>query len=154
MKEMTLDEAIEHCEEKAAELREYSDVLSETSTTPKGKEISDCLECAEEHEQLARWLKDYKRLLAERPQGDLKKIVTIPHELIEKLVLCVVNTVENIDWDKAIEAYKKRPQGECKTCRHRDPEDKKCDCGGQERQGCKFPVSDNYFCKFYERGEE
>lgn len=44
------------------------------------------------------------------------------------------------------------PQGECKTCRHRDPEDKKCDCGGQERQGCMFPVSDDYFCKFYEKG--
>ena len=67
---MTLDEAIKHCEEKAEELREYSDVLSETSTTPKGKEISDCLECAEEHEQLAEWLKDYKRLL-EMPKGDL-----------------------------------------------------------------------------------
>ena len=23
-------------------------------------------------------------------------------------------------------------QGECKTCRHRDPEDKKCDCGAKE----------------------
>lgn len=45
-----------------------------------------------------------------------------------------------------------RPQGECKTCIHRDPEDKKCDCGGQERQGCPFPVSDDYFCKFYEKG--
>lgn len=44
----------------------------------------------------------------------------------------------------------KRPQGECKTCRHHDPEDNKCDCGGQERQGCIFPVSDDYFCKFYE----
>lgn len=43
----------------------------------------------------------------ERPQ----KVVTIPHELIEKLVLCVVDTVENIDWDKAIEAYKERPTG-------------------------------------------
>ena len=43
----------------------------------------------------------------ERPQ----KVVTIPHELIEKLVLCVVDTVENIDWDKAIEAYKERPHG-------------------------------------------
>ena len=59
---MTLDEAIKHCEEKAAELREYSDVLSETSTTPKGKEISDCLECAEEYEQLAKWLKELKEL--------------------------------------------------------------------------------------------
>lgn len=45
-----------------------------------------------------------------------------------------------------------RPQGECKSCRHRDPEDKKCDCGEQERQGCPFPVSDDYFCKFYEKG--
>ena len=45
-----------------------------------------------------------------------------------------------------------RPQGECRTCIHRDPEDKKCDCGALERQGCPFPVSDDYFCKFYEKG--
>lgn len=45
-----------------------------------------------------------------------------------------------------------RPQGECRTCRHRDPEDKKCDCGALERHGCPFPVSDDYFCKFYEKG--
>lgn len=45
-----------------------------------------------------------------------------------------------------------RPQGECRTCRHRDTEDKKCDCGALERQGCPFPVSDDYFCKFYEKG--
>lgn len=45
------------------------------------------------------------------------------------------------------------PYGECKSCRHRDPEDKKCDCGGLERQGCPFPVSDDYFCKFYEKGD-
>ena len=45
-----------------------------------------------------------------------------------------------------------RPQGECRTCRHRDQEDKKCDCGEQKRQGCPFPVSDDYFCKFYEKG--
>ena len=48
--------------------------------------------------------------------------------------------------------YKEKPQGECITCIHRDPEDKKCDCGGIERQGCPFPVSDDYFCKFYEKG--
>lgn len=45
-----------------------------------------------------------------------------------------------------------RPQGECRTCRHRDPEDKKCDCGGQERLGCPFPVRDDYYCKYYEKG--
>lgn len=47
--------------------------------------------------------------------------------------------------------YEERPHGECKSCRHRDPEDKKCDCGGQERQGCPFPVSDDYYCKYYEK---
>jgi hypothetical protein len=44
------------------------------------------------------------------------------------------------------------PKFECRTCRHRDPEDKKCEHGGLERQGCQFPVSDDYFCKFYEKG--
>ena len=46
------------------------------------------------------------------PTVEPQKIVTIPHELIEKFALCVVDTVEKIDWDKAIEAYMKRPQGE------------------------------------------
>lgn len=43
-------------------------------------------------------------------------------------------------------------RGECRTCRHRDPEDKKCDCGELERRGCLFRVSDDYYCKFYEKG--
>ena len=39
----------------------------------------------------------------------------------------------------------------CKDCRHRDPEDHKCDCGQLERAGCVFPVDDEYFCAY---GEE
>ena len=39
----------------------------------------------------------------------------------------------------------------CKNCRHRDPEDHKCDCGQLERVGCVFPVDDDYFCAY---GEE
>lgn len=42
----------------------------------------------------------------------------------------------------------------CEECKHRDPEDKKCDCGMFERQGCIFPVADDYFCKYGERREE
>ena len=38
----------------------------------------------------------------------------------------------------------------CKDCRHRDPEDHKCDCGGTERQGCPFKVADDYFCAYGE----
>lgn len=56
--------------------------------------------------------------------------------------------------DNAPTVEPEKTRGECRTCRHRDPEDKKCDCGGMERQGCRFPVRDDYFCKFYEKGGE
>ena len=39
----------------------------------------------------------------------------------------------------------------CKDCRHRDPEDHKCDSGQLERAGCVFPVDDDYFCAYGER---
>ena len=39
----------------------------------------------------------------------------------------------------------------CKDCRHRDPEDRKCDSGEMERQGCVFPVDDDYFCAYGKR---
>lgn len=57
-----------------------------------------------------------------------------------------------------IEAFKRQeefvdavPVVRCKDCVHRDPEDKKCDCGSLARQGCPFPVDDNYFCGYGER---
>ena len=82
---MTLDEAIKHCEEKAEELRQqaehekqYQDNKVQMLIGIKGildikvdlTKMNDCLECATEHEQLAEWLKDYKRMKEERPQGD------------------------------------------------------------------------------------
>ena len=51
-------------------------------------------------------------LIHNAPTVKPQKIVTIPPELIEKLASCVVDIVGNIDWEKAIEAYKARPQGE------------------------------------------
>lgn len=42
----------------------------------------------------------------------------------------------------------------CKDCRHRDPEDHKCDSGEMERQGCPFKVADDYFCAYGERRSE
>ncbi len=55
---MTRDEAIKHCYEKAEQLE-------------KGAEDgSECKKCAEEHRQLAEWLKDYKRLLEQEPCED------------------------------------------------------------------------------------
>lgn len=44
-----------------------------------------------------------------------------------------------------------RPVVLCRDCKHRDPEDHKCDSGEAERQGCPFKVADNYFCAYGER---
>lgn len=52
---------------------------------------------------------------------------------------------------EAIPAADVREVVYCKDCRHRDPEDHKCDCGGTERQGCPFKVADDYFCAYGER---
>lgn len=53
---MTLEEAIKHCEEKVKELREQP--LKEKMNI---EDIAVCEECAEEHEQLAEWLKELKQ---------------------------------------------------------------------------------------------
>lgn len=54
---MTLDEAIKHCEEKAEALREESTIEMNERF---GNSKADCEECAREHEQLAKWLKELK----------------------------------------------------------------------------------------------
>lgn len=55
---MTLDEAIKHCEEVAeSEEQKYKDWKGDYSHL---KKIDSCIECAEEHRQLAKWLKELK----------------------------------------------------------------------------------------------
>lgn len=56
---MTLEEAIKHCEEVAdSKERQVANGDWEKGVMTE----HDCIECAEEHRQLAEWLKDYKRL--------------------------------------------------------------------------------------------
>ena len=62
---MTIYEAIIHCEE----------VMVENLEKTKDRNASDpiainCFECAEEHRQLAEWLKELKRLLEQQPCED------------------------------------------------------------------------------------
>ena len=40
----------------------------------------------------------------------------------------------------------------CKDCKHRDPEDKKCDCGHDIRW--QLPRHDDWYCADAERKEE
>ena len=51
---MTLDEAIKHAKDKANEQNYYA-------SFERGKYIQSCKKCAEEHEQLARWLEELKQ---------------------------------------------------------------------------------------------
>lgn len=55
---MTLDEAIQHAEDKSKENIEA--MLCHAN--PDDGELDKCIECAKEHEQLAEWLKDYREM--------------------------------------------------------------------------------------------
>ena len=57
---MTIDEAIKRAEE-VVEVKEEQ--AWEAQLQEEYRTIESCKECAEEHRQLAEWLKDYKRLL-------------------------------------------------------------------------------------------
>ena len=62
---LTLEQAIQHCKDKAKELRKDADYLD----APYGMDTSartDCLECADEHEQLAEWLEELKKRREDR----------------------------------------------------------------------------------------
>ena len=67
---MTLDEAIRHAEEVAKEherhLKIYENIDEDRPLFKE--EENECIKCADEHRQLAEWLKDYKQLF-EQTQG-------------------------------------------------------------------------------------
>ena len=68
---MTLEEAIKHAEEKANELYD-----SEIYFDLYGNERMDfeCHKCATEHEQLAKWLKELKRVRNDRVLDELCRL--------------------------------------------------------------------------------
>lgn len=56
---MTIEETIKHAEEVAEEQEKLAKRYDDAS----GYTAKQCIKCADEHRQLAEWLKDYKRLL-------------------------------------------------------------------------------------------
>ena len=58
---MTLDEAILHARE-VAEIQRNNDKLNKTLGVISPYYKTDCIKSAEEHEQLAEWLEDYKHI--------------------------------------------------------------------------------------------
>lgn len=168
---LSLNEAITHCEEKEAELKQKSGFDTDNERyAMSDQERADCIECANEHRQLADWLKDYQHISEE-----LDKLIDDYtykwHELLDLLpassILMAEITLARIDAYKGFAKQLKAIKGivdedttelpkmastivRCKDCIHRDPEDHKCDCGMFERQGNIFPVKDDYFCAYGE----
>lgn len=66
---MTLDEAIKHCEEVADSCK-YNAKLWDMTDAYESHVACGIGKCAEEHRQLAEWLKDYKRLLEQESCDD------------------------------------------------------------------------------------
>lgn len=87
---MTLDEAIKHAEKVAEENEKRTNWFWGKEGNPN---YENCVKCADEHRQLAAWLKDYKRLLEQ--ESVLDKIRTE----IEKVFLHISNNqrIKNTD---------------------------------------------------------
>jgi hypothetical protein len=62
---MTLDEAIKHCEEVAEEKENEGKLLCQSESASIG-----CLDCADEHRHLAEWLEELKQLREQKPCED------------------------------------------------------------------------------------
>jgi hypothetical protein len=53
------------------------------------------------------FLTEVKLTIENAPTIDpTQKVVVVPSEVIKQVADCVVNTINNIDWGKAIDAYK------------------------------------------------
>ena len=57
---MSIDEAIAHAREVASEQKRRSGICVQNNS--ECDKFSACLKCSKEHEQLAEWLEDYKRI--------------------------------------------------------------------------------------------
>ena len=68
----------------------------------------------------------------------------------------IIDKAPTIDIDRPTRSQFKRMAGQlgyepvvhCKDCKHRDPEDKRCDCGCWNNP---FTTNDNDFCSYGER---
>lgn len=79
---MTLDEAIEHARDVATRNRRAINFESEDSIDDDIK--MNCLSCAEEHERLAEWLEEYKKLKELFTKTFIKDCNTCEQEIYEK----------------------------------------------------------------------
>ena len=74
---MTLEQAIQHCKDKAEELKKQHSELLERPNFDR-QVVADCWECAREHEQLAEWLTKLKHYEENRASCEFCKYRKVP----------------------------------------------------------------------------
>ena len=83
-----------------------------------------------------------------------KDAITVLRNLQDWLYFSAMNggtSIQREAIDIAIGALKQPEIIRCKDCKHRDPEDKKCDCGHDIQW--QLPRQDDWFCADAERRE-
>ena len=71
--------------------------------------------------------------------------------MTKKKEFIVKRTVTEIEGRPHVQTYSEIELIRCKNCRHRDPEDNKCDSGGMPWDTQVLPVPDDWFCPKGER---
>ena len=97
---MTLDEAIKHCEEVTEELRNVDmgelDALYCGDTECIEARKNDCIECANEHKQLAEWLKELKQFKEQKSCEDTVNRQSVLDINFKQIMLTTANPAEMI----------------------------------------------------------
>ena len=166
---MTIDEAIKHAKDKAKEQRKDYD----TCVVKEGYGCKDCayyyskpcIECAEEHEQLAEWLeelKDYRRFNGAKTfdngfnQGEKYGYNKAIDDLTEKIVGYGTydyygNVIDVLEIAEKLKEHKTLNIVHCKDCKHwgtgvaGETENVKCCEYG------KYMVGENGYCVYGEK---
>ena len=81
---ITIDEAINHAREVAN--KKYTEGML-CHANPNDEELDGCIECANEHEQLVKWLEELKEFWNLQEQGRLLKLPCKTGERVYKLSL-------------------------------------------------------------------
>ena len=138
---MTIEEAIKHCREVAQQSRRIGKRLSESGVAAMVKEGADCEECANEHEQLAKWLEELQEkrckviVQANRIkdlEGELQEERAKRAEAYEKLYAAYAK-IDELILEKEEQETKPRA---CTTCGKRT----RCPgpASGRAQTGCSF----------------
>ena len=106
---MTLQEAIAHAKEKASEQRRrFEDIYGqEEQTEAERKEAIACLDCSNEHGQLAAWLEE----LAERREADKWNVIRTEADLPKESDNYLIQLDNN--WNEQLTAFFSKGVGFC-----------------------------------------